>query len=229
MPRGNDPLPGASRPRPTGCALEAARTFFRHGGEVIFVNCSHWTVEIVECARAGMPPGAPLQEHMGQCPRCARCWEDEHGLSAQFRAMRAAAELRLSESRREQVMQEFDLAHRSFIPASVKWLLSAAAVLLLTVAVGYGWRNSRRPQAMEASIETIEDVADDNGFVAIPYAPPLATGEFVRVVETELQPIALARMGIYVDEADSSEIPAELLLGEDGFPRAVRVIEETQF
>ncbi len=126
-------------------------------------------------------------------------------------------------------MQEFNLAHQSFIPASVKWLLSAAAVLLLTVAVGYGWRISQRPQAMEASVETLEDVADDNGFVAIPYAPPLATGEFVRVVETELQPIALARMGIYVDEADSSEIPAELLLGEDGFPRAVRVIEETQF
>jgi hypothetical protein len=183
----------------------------------------------MEYARAGLPANPSLQDHLRQCARCAQRWEDERGLSAQFRAMRGAALRRESESRCEQVMQEFDLAHQSVIPASLKWLLSAAAVLVLTVAVGYGWRNSRRPVAMEASIETVEDLADDNGFVTIPYAPPLATGEFVRVVETELQPIALAHMGIYVDEADSSEIPAELLLGEDGFPRAVRVVEETQF
>jgi hypothetical protein len=183
----------------------------------------------MEYARTGLPANPSLQDHLRQCARCAQRWEDERGLSAQFRAMRAAAELRLSESRREQVMQEFDLAHQSFIPASLKWLLSAAAVALLTLAVSYGWRNSRRPAPIEASIEAVEDLTDDNGFIAIPYAPPLATGEFVRVVETELQPIALAHMGIYVDAADSSEITAEVLLGEDGFPRAVRVVEEMQF
>ncbi len=126
-------------------------------------------------------------------------------------------------------MREFDLAHQSVVPAQVKWLLSAAAVLLLTVAAGYSWRNAQRPAAIEAGIETAEELADDNGFVAIPYAPPLAAGEFVRVVQMDLQPIALAHMGIYVDAADSSEIPAEVLLGEDGFPRAVRVVDEMQF
>ena len=183
----------------------------------------------MECARAGMTPGIQLQEHLRQCARCAQRWEDEHGLSSQFRALRGTAFRRQSETRREQVMQEFDLAHQSVIPASVKWLLSAAAVLLLTVAIGNGWRISRRPAAIEATSETVEDLADDNGFVAIPYAPPLATGEFVRIVQTELQPIALAHMGIYVDAADSSAIPAEVLLGEDGFPRAVRVVDEVQF
>jgi hypothetical protein len=111
--------------------------------------------------------------------------------------------------------------------------LSAAAVLLLTIAVGYGWRTTRRPVAIEASVAEAalpaDEQIDDNGFVAVPYAPPLATGEFVRVVRTELQPIALAHMGIYVDAADSSEIPADVMLGEDGFPRAVRVVEEMQF
>jgi hypothetical protein len=183
----------------------------------------------MEYARAGMPANPKLQDHLRHCARCAQRWEDERGLSARFRALRGAAARRQSESRREEVMREFDLAHQGFIPASLKWLLSAAAVLLLTIAVGYSWRNSRRPPAIEASIEAVEELADDNGFVAIPYAPPLAPGEFVRVVETELQPIALAHMGIYVDAADSSEIPAEVLLGEDGFPRAVRLLEEMQF
>jgi hypothetical protein len=126
-------------------------------------------------------------------------------------------------------MREFDLAHQSVIPAPLKWLLSAAAVLLLTIAIGYSWRNAQRPAAMEASMDASEELADDNGFVAIPYAPPLAAGEFVRVVQMDLQPIALAHMGIYVDAEDFSDIPAEVLLGEDGFPRAVRVVEEIQF
>ena len=195
----------------------------------MIVTCTQWSFEILEYARAGLPANPSLQDHLRQCARCAKRWEDERGLSTQFRAMRGAAFQRESESRYEQVLQEFDLAHQSVVPAPVKWLLSAAAVLLLTVALGYGWRYSRRPVAIGAGIETAEELADDNGFVAIPYAPPLAAGEFVRVVETELQPIALARMGIYLDEADSSDILAELLLGEDGFPRAVRVVDEAQF
>jgi hypothetical protein len=57
----------------------------------------------------------------------------------------------------------------------------------------------------------------------------LATGEFVRVVRTELRPTALARMGVYVDAAETDEIPADVLLGEDGFPRGVRVLEAVDF
>src|ERR1700686_2682296 len=110
MPCGYGSLPGASRPRPTGCAVEAAHGFFQRDGEVTVVNCSHWTLEIMECARASAPAGAPLQEHLRQCPRCAQRWEDERGLSSQFRALRGAAARRQSETRREQVLREFDLA-----------------------------------------------------------------------------------------------------------------------
>jgi hypothetical protein len=74
-----------------------------------------------------------------------------------------------------------------------------------------------------------EKLPEDSDFVAVPFAPPLATGEFVRVVRTELRPIALARMGFYVSAAAASEITADVVFGEDGFPRAVRVLEEMEF
>ena len=73
------------------------------------------------------------------------------------------------------------------------------------------------------------EFVSNNDFVEVPYAPPLATGEFVRIVRTELRTTALARMGIYVDAAGADEIPADVLLGEDGFPRGVRVLDALDF
>ena len=72
-----------------------------------------------------------------------------------------------------------------------------------------------------------EEVADaGDGFIAVPFVPPLAEGELVRVVHTELHPATLAGLGVNVDPAWVTAMPADLLLGEDGFPRAVRVSNE---
>jgi len=129
-----------------------------------------------------------------------------------------------------------------------------AAALLLAVAAGQVWRSSpqltdSKKPASGASHESANSPAGRTGksavgpsgapgrselisnddFVAVPYVPPLATGEFVRVVRTELRPTALARLGIYVDTTDADELSADVLLGEDGFPRGVRVLEAGDF
>jgi hypothetical protein len=109
----------------------------------------------------------------------------------------------------------------------------------LAIAVGRAWQSNR--EAATNSIEITENShadsdsvpdltrgTDEDGFLLVPYAPPLAAGEFLRVVRTELRPIALARMGIDVD-FHLDEIAADIVLGEDGFPRAVRLLEERQF
>ena len=219
-------------------------------------------MELVECARTGLQPGAELQEHLSECSQCSERWEDERRLTAQFRTMRhTAAARRQSEVRREQIMREFALAHQHATHSSFRWALGIAAMLLLAIALGQAWRNGRRltdgaeaksigmaqnsrtssPGNSEAPAQTpiaphrelsegiyLESPPEDPDFVAVPYAPPLATGEFVRVVRTNLRPIALAGMGIYVD-AGAGEIPAEVAFGEDGFPRAVRVFGDIEF
>ena len=72
-------------------------------------------------------------------------------------------------------------------------------------------------------------VLGEDEFVAVPFAPPLAAGEFVTVVRMELRPAALARMGMDVDVTAANDIPADVLVGQDGSPRAVRVLDEVQF
>ena len=62
-------------------------------------------------------------------------------------------------------------------------------------------------------------------FIAVPYTPPLAQGELVRVVHADLDPDALASMGIDIDPAWAGNVPADVVVGEDGIPRAVRITE----
>lgn len=69
--------------------------------------------------------------------------------------------------------------------------------------------------------------AESEGFMAVPFVPPLATGEMLRVVHTQLNPAELASLGVSVDPAWTTQLPADLLLGQDGMPRAVRVSEVT--
>jgi len=198
-----------------------------------------------------MAPSAELGDHLRECRSCGERWEDEQNLSAHFQAVRNyAGGLRQPEARREQILGEFAGARRSSHHTSLKWALSAAAILILAVSLGVAWRNGRpssksraeSTQIARASVQdslrasvghaedsSVEELSDESGFVAVPYVAPLAPGEFVKVVRVELHPVALAHMGIYVDSDSASGIPAEVLIGEDGFPRAVRVFEEIQF
>jgi len=201
------------------------------------VTCREWTVELVECARAGQLPPPELQNHIRYCARCAERWEDERRLSARFQAIREAAAARQpSAIRRQQLLLEFERAHQGGFRVWARWALSAAAVVLVVVAVSHDWRyRAGSPAPQPAALLAVpadsasDSAAGESGFVDVPYAPPLATGELVRVIRTELEPAALARMGMDVDWADGAEIPADILVGEDGFPRGVRVLADSEF
>lgn len=216
------------------------------------MNCRACIAELVECARAGLPPGAQLQGHLRACPPCRERWEGERALSVQFQKMRGAAlARRRPDAQRERIMRAFAQARPNAFRPSLRWAIGMAAVLLLAVAAGQVWRTGLEPTGPAKTPITGAAEESANGpagstagttdapgrgelissddFVEVPYAPPLATGEFVRVVRTELRPTALARLGIYVDSTDADEIPADVLLGEDGFPRGVRVLEAVDF
>jgi len=81
--------------------------------------------------------------------------------------------------------------------------------------------SSFESSGFESSNDASALSSDD--FIAVPYTPPLAQGELVRVVHADLYPEAFASMGIDIDPASASNIPADVVVGEDGIPRAVRI------
>lgn len=181
---------------------------------------------MVEAARRGAPAGPAWSQHLAHCPRCAERWEAEMELSRGMRQARVSvAHMRSGASSRERLLVEFGERRRGLLVR--RGLVWATAALAVFVVLG-AWKLGRQSEADSPSeIAQIfaEDLTADGEFVPVPYAPPLAPGEYVEVVQAELTPAALARMGFVIRAAGAGEVTADLMIGEDGVPRAVRVPE----
>lgn len=199
------------------------------------MKCADRMAQLVECARRGAEPRGDLKTHLAGCEKCAGRWESERRLTEQLRTMRArTADLTRADEQRDILLREFAELHRGR-PAR-PWIFAlgtATAVIAVLVA---GHAAGRRAHDVPAAATAVYD--DDAGaaagdalsddFIAVPYTPPLAQGELIRVIHTNLYPEALSRLGIDVGPEASGEIPADVEVGEDGIPRAVRLTEGTQ-
>jgi hypothetical protein len=209
-------------------------------------NCKQQTAALVELARHGDKPGAALRAHLASCEACEARWQAELALAEQFRSMRvmAMANSAASQTRRDiraaglmktMVQRTEPLA----MPARVlspRWMLSAAAAVLLAVGIGYfvGARHSAAPLDSGSPVYEANLQANlDDDFVDVPFALPPVPGEVVRIVHSNLNAEELATMGINLDiDPDSDSVGADVMIGEDGFPRAVRLTDAsdvTQF
>ena len=209
------------------------------------MTCKERIPEIVEYARRRAEPEMETRAHLATCSACGERLEAERQLTSQFRIMRIrAAARRPLEARRESLMRDFARKHRPAPMPAWVWALSAAAVLLFAALLGHATRSRVHVNSVPAisthGVRTGETVlyeastdasalSGDDDFIAIPYAPPLAAGELIRVVHADLDPDVLASMGIDVDPSWASELPADVVEGEDGIPRAIRVADNTQF
>jgi hypothetical protein len=93
-----------------------------------------------------------------------------------------------------------------FVPAAAS-VLAAAALLLM-------WLPQPIPRPAAATY---------NGFVAVPYFPPMASYERSSVVSMEIPVANLLAEGYTVAADPSSVVQADVLLGEDGSVHAVRL------
>ena len=199
------------------------------------MKCANRVAELVECVRRGAEPGRELRVHLAGCDRCTARWESERQLTDEFRLMRfRATALMAPDTQHDVLMREFAELHR---PAPVRrWVfaLGAAAAVMAATFVGHMAGKHARPAVQRTAQTVLYEASADasalsgDDFIAVPYAPPLAQGELIRVVHADLHPEALARMGIDVDPEWESEIPADVVVGEDGIPRAVRITENAQ-
>jgi len=217
------------------------------------MSCSERIKDLVELARNTAEPDRELRAHLAVCAGCRERWEAERQLTAQLGIIRTrTAALRSSESftrkeRRESLLRDFSRIHRHKAFPSIPvqpwaWALAAAAALLLAIFLGHaaGKRahpvvRAERTAVYEVSLSNLSNLSNDasalssDDFIAVPYTPPLAQGEMVRVVHADLNPEALASMGVEVDPSWAGELPADVVVGEDGLPRAVRIADTGQF
>jgi len=212
------------------------------------MHCHEIADRLIESARRELDPGRVVRAHLQSCATCRDRWDAEESLSVYVKALRFAAwEQRSSPEVRETLMRKFAAQHRpvlarwftwSWFAPRGYWALAAAAVLLISIVAVSQKPAPRNVAAVSEPTSEVAAVSGDfsgdvsadlpvdpeaEGFIAVPFVPPLAPGEMLRVEHRELNPAALASLGVSVDPAWTTQLPADVLLGEDGMPRAVRV------
>jgi hypothetical protein len=206
-------------------------------------DCKEQTSALVELARRGVELDSALRAHLASCEACESRWQAEVALADQFRSMRAIAMASSAASQTRRDIRAAGLMKTAFtnttprrvepvmMPSRVVswgWLMGVAAALLL--AVGLGYLAGARPHQ---AVAPVYEASVDDGFVDVPFALPPVPGEVVRIVHSDLDPQMLATMGIDADvDPDADSVGADVMVGEDGLPRAVRITEAsdvTQF
>jgi len=202
------------------------------------MSCRETTAELVECARGQGSPNRELRAHMAACSACRERWEAERQLSAHLNLMRACSSaVAPADGNKAALMREFATYQRTKKKPLWAWPLAAAAAVVFAMAIGHEtgvMQHRHRPvnstSAHFAGADTVlyevssypGEFAGDS-FVQVPYTPPVATGEMIRMIHTEMVPEALASMGVDVDPSWTENVPVDVAVGEDGLPHAIRI------
>src|SRR6266852_6091194 len=188
--------------------------------------------------------------HAAQCPGCAALQESWQETRMALQAFRETTRDAETPRRVEmQLVHEFGLRHRARKTRTaaifVAWALATAAVLF----AGVSWRNWRLTQTQRGAVSagngvksnppapTVppSDASDEATLVAdnqagdftlLPGSLPQEVDDSA-IVRVGMQRGALSALGLPVDEERVSDwIQVDLLVGQDGLPKAVRLPEQ---
>ncbi len=209
------------------------------------MKCEIANVELVECARGHSLPDDALESHLAACESCRERWEAERELTSHLRMMRIASVPASIEWSKAVLLRDFDANRRRERQVRWMWAMSSAAVLVLSViAVRDVWVRPAAAPALSGGSATVQareyapreyasepfapaEEAGEKGFSKLPFALDSVPGETYQIVRTQLDPAALARMGVAVDPGWTGTLQADIVIGQDGLAQAVRLSNDS--
>lgn len=152
---------------------------------------------------------------------------DDRGLLDALRALASEGPREAPPEVEERLKREFLRINRrrnlvTWVPA-----FSAAAALAIGLLI-WTYREQPKPAAVVSSqaAASIADDENDAGFYPLPEAEALPALENAMVIRVQLPVSSLQLMGVPVTgERAGASVDADLLLGQDGLARAVRLAE----
>jgi hypothetical protein len=128
-----------------------------------------------------------------------------------------------ADSQAERVLLEaFDAAwEQKRTPARRRFSRPAAAAALLALAATIGWMIASRPARPPAPSAAVALATTE--FVIWPGAAELPRFESGHLMRMELPVSALPSLGLVAPPSRAAVVQADVLVGQDGFPRAVRL------
>ncbi|HKD08364.1 MAG TPA: hypothetical protein VKB79_20855 [Bryobacteraceae bacterium] len=212
------------------------------------MNCRQFKGDIIEWARGGRV-SAEARNHARSCPDCWGLFEEQSLLSERERSLNVLPAPPDLEAR---LLEEFVRVRRTR-PSRAPWVLvplAVAAALILVLALkpkppqpapvaarvpapapsilvspAPAPEPVRQPAAVVRPRKPRAARVIEEPFVQIPYTQPLAPWERGEIVRMELPVAALIAQGFSIATSDAGAAArADVLVGEDGRARAVRLI-----
>lgn len=166
--------------------------------------------------------GAALRAHLAVCPDCAAKLQQDEALTRGLRALAAAAEDGPSDEMQRVLLTAFAGMQPARPLIGHRWqpflaLAAAAMLVAATTAVWRGFEISRH----QAPAAPARDASAE--FVRWPGAAALPTFESGQLVRMELPASVLPLLGLSAAPDVNGKVQADVLVGQDGYARAVRL------
>jgi hypothetical protein len=182
-------------------------------------------------------------DHLKECGNCATRWERHERLAAGLRALGSQMSGVEAPPRLEHRLVSAFRAHSELgdMPPRAAWFAVGtwAAALIATAALALFLVRGHQPERTHritrsltqlALVDTPSDavgIAAQDGFVPLPNAEELAPNETMNVVRVELPRSSVIALGFTIaEERESDTVQADVMLGADGVPRAVRFLDD---
>jgi len=141
--------------------------------------------------------------------------KDERDLLNHLRELAREGPRQASPGIEARLMAEYRARHRRFKP---RWMGIAAVALVILLTGFYVGRRTAKPAANAERYNA--------GFVALPYAQSGVPLEDAVVVRVNIGELELESMGIpSASRNPGRRIKADVLVGQDGVARAIRLVE----
>jgi hypothetical protein len=171
----------------------------------------------MELARSGGAAGPELSAHLAGCGECARFFDEQAALTA---ALARVAEENARAERAAAIVARVFADCRAQPSRGNLWRPVAAAALAASLAAGVFLGPGPAPPPHAQAAEP---------FVEIPFVAPLAPYERAEIQRMDLPVAALIAAGFEVHVPDpAGTVTADVLVGQDGRPHAIRLISETR-
>jgi hypothetical protein len=150
---------------------------------------------------------------------------EERDLVAALRRLAKSTEVPPPDAQVERVLLEaFDATREAPRPAARRWFVRpVAAAALLALAATVAWVIVSRPGRGPAPARTAVAPLATTEFVVWPGAAELPRFESGHLMRVDLPVSALPSLGLVPPPSRSAVVQADVLVGQDGLPRAVRL------
>jgi hypothetical protein len=177
-----------------------------------------------------------VRDHRHACAVCEEKWALLAGLSQDVAMLQCPqVEFRPEETAVAALVSRIDHVRREKrAPLPSRWLVwgntLAAVAVAATCLVCFPALRSRDRAVAHPPVVYDFDQAVPAGYVSLPFADPALPLDDATVLPVELTAEDLELMGIDAPDDNSAGtrdgVKAEILLGVDGWPRAIRIVEQ---